>query len=235
MELEKDERWTILASNCKTLDDFVSKVIPKFYLWNSASDHVRNAFVRIRKLLIHSYYEYEFMDVAMHEIFLHFEMALKLRYEELEGKAWKGTLQRLLSWFSDRGYFEVDHDEYLDIVRRQRNLIAHPEQYTVSGISVFHPFSAVLGLINDVYANPEERKKRLAEQRKFNEFLKGLTTAGAVVQTPNAKEIIYRAGILHVNLTPGYEEVFGFVYKIFPLKHEREPNTDPKNPVRYFS
>ncbi len=121
-ELKPDERWSILY-NANDFDTFIKICTPEIWLKPEVPKHIHDSFGIIRKLLDHSYYVYEFYDEAASKALLIFEMALKLRYEEIEGKKWNkwDNLQKLIQYFADGQYFEADNPDYFDHIRHVRN------------------------------------------------------------------------------------------------------------------
>ena len=232
MELEVDERWNILWKEESTLEQFVEELVPKFFLWKDISKPVYDSMVRIRKLLIHSYYEYDFIDVAVHEALLTLEMALKHRYTELTAKKWKGNLKELLAWFAKMKYLETDHKEFLNAIRKQRNDVAHPETYKISGNLGINRIIPIIGMINDVHADVPERAQRKAATKALHGKVQAMVKNGALLEIAEYRYIIYQAGVMFVNQTKDVSELLAFALEIFPLSHEREPDTNPASPVK---
>ncbi|PWL31745.1 hypothetical protein [uncultured Roseivirga sp.] len=233
MKFEKDETWSVFQ-NTGSFEEFVENVIPKFSLRDEVHEDVKKAFSTIKKLLDHSYYEYQFIDVAVNLALQTFEMALKQRYQELEGKKFKKRLELLIEWFDERNYFEANHPEFLKQIRKVRNIFVHPESHNFGGTVLFHWFYSVTDLINDIYDDPLLRTERFRINKEVNQFIRGLTQQGAIVHLIDKKYILYDAGVLLVNNVTNKFKVFGYYKTIFPLSDERSEEKDRANPVGLF-
>ena len=197
-------------------------------------EDIKKSFVTIKKLLYHSYYEYQFIDVAVNMALQTFEMALKQRYEELEGKKFKKRLELLIEWFNERNYFEANHPEFLKQIRKVRNIFVHPENHSFGGTALFHWFHSVTDLINDTYDDPLLRTERFRINKEINQFIRGLTNQGAVVQLVDKRFIIYDAGVMLVNNVTDEFELFGYYKTIFPLSDERVEENERDSTLGLF-
>lgn len=65
MIFSKDTRWDIFLG-CQDWESFKENIVPKIYLKSDVPSDIKNSFKIIEKLLLHSYYEYEFFDVVSH-------------------------------------------------------------------------------------------------------------------------------------------------------------------------
>lgn len=195
MALEKHNTWDIYPELTGSLDEFVKNLVPEIKLRKEVSEEVIKAYRVIRSLLKHSYFEYEFVDVAAVKLLQTFEMALKIRYKELTNTDWskRKSLADLIEWFRDRFYFENNDKDYLDRVRTARNYYAHPERHGFGGVAIFHWFDTVTDLINDLYGNVEQRNRRLEQTQRLNDQIQELVKDGAKVDLGVEKFITYSA------------------------------------------
>lgn len=137
MNLDRHPVWTAFYKDISP-SEFVKKVVPAVDFNKDTHQDVVSAFKIIHRLLIYSYYEYEFIDVAVAKAFHTFEMALKLRYKEIKRKEWKGNLKDLLNWGNKNHLFEISDQGFLDHVRNARNHFSHPERYGFGGSAALH-------------------------------------------------------------------------------------------------
>ncbi len=203
MNLEPDLRSTVFEG-CETFESYVKFMMPDIWFKPGVHPDVLRRFHPVKKLIEHSYFEYEFYDIAtIHSMFT-LEMALKIRYKEITNDTWnreikKGELKRnlfnLLKWFNDRYYLEVYNDEFLNTLRKVRNTVAHPEGYSIGGPAMYHWIEQVVDMINDTYEDPELRKKRFEETDIISTQLKELAKNGAILRFNNNEEVIYSANI----------------------------------------
>src|SRR6202012_3803848 len=109
-----DERWKIFYG-IETHQEFIDKCGIVFHLNHLVSDEIKKIYNVIQQILIHSYFEYEFVDVAATQAKLKLETALKIRYNELVKEAWprNKSFKELLNWFRLNGYFEWNSPELL--------------------------------------------------------------------------------------------------------------------------
>lgn len=197
--LQRDSRWRIFYNDV-SLTEFIAK-LPEIKFYPEVNQNVKDAFTIIHKLLVHSYYEYLFIDVAVAKALQTFEMALKLRYKELTGETWtkKGrNLEQLIDWFRKKGYFEFDSEDFLDHVRGTRNHLSHPERHNIGGTVWFHWISTTVDLINDVYDDLSLRKQRKSLAIDIAQKLKLFLQHGAKFQY-EAESLIYSHGHVQVN------------------------------------
>lgn len=171
--MRMDETWKVYKDSPINKRDFLKRYTPDFYLRPEVPAVVRESFRIAHKLIEHSYYEYNFYDMAAVKAILTMEMALKLRYKELGNEDGnKIRLPRLLKWFNDRNYIEIYNPDYLEVLRKIRNIVAHPEYHTVSG-PIYHRklIGNIIDLVNGLYENPELRRERMVLTKTLNDFL----------------------------------------------------------------
>ncbi len=185
-----------------SLEEFEFKVIPKINFKEEVSTEVIEIFKVIRKLLIHSYYEYKFIDIAVTRALHTFELAMKLRYKEINsGKEWseRAPLNQLLEWFRSRSYFEIENPEFFKHVRDSRNSLTHLRGDHFAGTASLHWINTAVDLINDLYEDIEIRKQRFVLQSKIKSNLDKFVSNGAKFKGPDGHLLLYAAGPLFVN------------------------------------
>ncbi|MEO5601095.1 MAG: hypothetical protein ABIR06_09220, partial [Cyclobacteriaceae bacterium] len=63
MEITRHPTWAALYGEI-TLQEFINRFIPAIKLKTDVNEDVKKSFFIVEKLLIHSYYEYQFLDIA---------------------------------------------------------------------------------------------------------------------------------------------------------------------------
>ena len=181
MTFEPDARATAFVG-CETYEGFLKNGVPEIYLKPEVHDDVKSSFRVVEKLLQYSYYEYEFFDVAGTKSLLTLELALKLRYVDLnKGEGKHRNLNYLIQWFLERKYFETTNPKFLENIRWIRNHLAHPDRYSFGGFAMRQWIEHSLDLINSLYENVELRIKRASLQKSLLPRFRRLTKNGAVL------------------------------------------------------
>src|SRR5271154_7303041 len=101
--MEIDPTWKIFDGVTENCEEFNKRFVPEIFLRKEVHPDVIENFRLIGKLLEHNYFEYKFCDIAACQSMLTMEMALKLRFEEINNFKWNPTdsLQKLIKWFAD--------------------------------------------------------------------------------------------------------------------------------------
>jgi hypothetical protein len=82
MKLYPSEVWSVVIG-CDTFENFQKKMVPVFSTHEAIPEMIKRRLLVIQKLILHSYYEYEFIDVALLQAFQTLELALHLKYKLL--------------------------------------------------------------------------------------------------------------------------------------------------------
>jgi len=190
--IQPDERWDIIYG-IKSHEEFMDKFNLKFHLKPEAAPDIHGIFRVVQKLLEHSYFEYEFGDVAALKAKLWLETALKIRYQELSGKFWpqKGkNYKELLMWFMDGGYLEYNSKDLVDYVRDVRNLSAHERMHSFSGALGAQHVRIAVDLVNDVYEDKEKRTERIRETAMINSNIEKLLGKGCMLELASGESFM---------------------------------------------
>lgn len=136
----------------KTFDSFCSKIIPNFSFNNSVPKTIINRFGTIRKLLEYSYYEYDFIDVALEKCYHTLELALHLKYiSENPRSNREMTLKPLIDWAVRENHLKITKEQNKSITFL-RNHLFHPKDDTSLGIVAFPPINVIGNkLINGLF------------------------------------------------------------------------------------
>lgn len=199
--LSRHKTWDAFYNDI-SLQDFVDQKIPKIRFKKEVNSEVKNAFEIVHKLLVHSYFEYLFIDIAVTRALHVFEMALKIRFRELNsGKDWpkKAPLVQLINWFRDRNYFEIDNPEFFKHIRDRRNYLSHPTGHHFGGAVGLPWITTALDLINDLYEDLNLRAERKALEKKFIEELSLFLQNGIKYSYLDDVAYIYSHGPVVVN------------------------------------
>lgn len=200
--LTRDKRWEIFHGDI-SLEEFATEKMPKAIFKDVVNNHVKNAFEVVHKLLTHSYYEYLFLDIAITRALQIFEMALVLRYQELnDGAVWdlkNKPLIQLIKWFRERHYFEINDEGFLTHVRESRNALSHLKGHNFGGIAGIHWIDTVCDLINGLYDDVMLRKQRWETTNEFQSKLDTFLSEGARFQYLDMTYYIYSMGPLRVD------------------------------------
>jgi len=157
-------------------------MVPELYIKEDAPQDVKDGFSLTWKLLRHSYFEYEFIDLALTQSILTLERALRIRYLELNGNSKKMTLQDLLKWFSNEGYFEPTNHQVLDQLRYIRNSKVQETVHSIGGISYLNKVVTPFQLVNDLYEDREARQRRQTERLSIGKYLEENLRDGGILQ-----------------------------------------------------
>ncbi len=221
VKLKHDGFWDCVVG-AENFDRFKKNIVPSFAFKKAVPDEVKKSFGIVEKLLHHAYFEYDFLDPAMAKALYAFEMALRMRYEEITGKKSRQIFQQLLDYYHTNGFFEFDREEFLNVLRSFRNDFAHPRQAFEGGFGLMNIFNHCIHLINDSYEHPVFRKLRTAEKEELNSLFKEISAPGCIVTIGEDRRLVYDAGVYLVDNLSSPKKIYGYIKMIFPLEHEKE-------------
>ena len=168
--LEKDPKWS--AFNDYTWESFQETYLPKVALISTVHPEVHKQFRAIRKLIAHSYFEYEFFDIAAGQMTMLVEMAMVWKYEQLTGEPWqrktkkrekKRDLKNLFEWLTQNGHFSTTFPTDTNFLRQVRNYYAHPKKHGFSGGTHLKSIIHLIHFINELYDPNLVTANRLSE------------------------------------------------------------------------
>jgi hypothetical protein len=219
MQLERHPVWTALYNDI-SLQDFTERVVPKIQFKAEVHQDVKKAFAIVQNLLVQSYYEYQFLDVAYAKALHILEMALKFRARDVDttldkNKSDERTLSPLVQWFASRNYFEVQNPAFIKRISQARNHFSHPKQYGFAGTAGLHWIDTVIDLINDVYENVDLRLKRLEIQKRLQKEISQVIKPTASFTMPGFTELIYLAQVFFVDNKTTPNLVYVAFYPVF--------------------
>ena len=188
-----------------TFDEFCLN-IPKFYFKKEVPEDVIRNFEIVEKLLVHSYFEYKFIDEAYEKAIRSFEMAMVIRYRELNlpPKKMPG-FDFLIKELTALNLFDTDL-ETLKQVKDTRNRFSHPEMHTFGGAFYWNRIEFISRLVNEMYEDVTLRDQRRDLVNDFISMKKDLNLDQFLLMKNHLDEttIVYRLNLLWINnkLTP---------------------------------
>lgn len=234
MELTNHWFWNSVTG-AESYAKFQENIVPKFDLKKVLNPEIIKSFDIARRLFNHSYFDYDFLDPAMTKVLSSFELAIRTRYKEVTGKSSKGiTLQNLLYYFNDNGYFEVNRKGLVDALRSFRNKQAHPETSFGGGFGIMNVANHCVDLVNDTYENRELRKERNSIKAVVNRKLRKLISKGGMVNMGEKNFIIYETKLYFVDNLQKPHRLYGYFKLIFRLKKEIDEKDGPSDSLFFF-
>lgn len=89
--------------------DFCEQIAKPFILPPALPKNLKEELLVVHKLLQHAYFECRFIDTALLQTSVLFEKVLKNHFQETEGKAYKGNLEKLINHFVSKNHFEFSN------------------------------------------------------------------------------------------------------------------------------
>jgi hypothetical protein len=166
--LTPDSRTEIVFGS-NDYDLFLTR-LPNLFLTEQVPEIIQNEIKIVLKLLQHSYFEYEFIDIALTHAIFTMEKALKLRYYDLQKSESKLSLEKLITWAKDHDLVEHETSDVLHAYRIIRNAKVHATRRSLGGLIYLQAIPGVTALINDLHEDTllrSERKLHLTNIRKF--------------------------------------------------------------------
>lgn len=215
--LTKDERWEAWSKNSF---EYFQKMASAFSFIPQVPETVKKRFETVSKLILHSYFEYEFLDVALERALFTFEMSLRIRYEEIhgskpidkKGKDW--DLFSLIRWASGQGLFEMNESS-VQSLRDLRNVAAHPKEPQLFGHLSLHGIHKIVEIINGLYEDVEVRKARQQEEARIQALLEEHLKNGGELDLENARLIIFKASLLYFDNKSASPKYYFLFWPIF--------------------
>lgn len=149
---EADETWW--AIGIKSREEFVERYVLEGKFHGRVPEDVVNSFHTAEYLMAHAWYHYPMYDEAVKKLLGIFEMAVKLKWQELgfdlefENKKGKKEAYKLGVLIDKICTIEKEKElqEQLHKIRELRNYHAHPERYSFMGGNIAK--QSIIPLIN---------------------------------------------------------------------------------------
>jgi hypothetical protein len=166
-----DTMWDIFPKT-ETYELFKSAYVPDIYLNPLLDASIVADFKLIAKTIELSYFTYELLALARHKAFVVFESALGKKYKEERQVETLPSLEKMVDWFFNNGYFETENVDFLHRIRKLRNKHTHGEMNWPG----FPPANTgwivqIAHCINDLYEDRDFRQKRMAVATNVKEYL----------------------------------------------------------------
>ncbi|MBN8707332.1 MAG: hypothetical protein J0L62_15780 [Bacteroidetes bacterium] len=111
--------------------EYFEKLANDIEFIDSVPDDIKKYYNRIRSLIRFSYYEYEFVDVAAQLALISFEMALKLRYKEIEERDSTLSFFKLIEWSINKKLITIEKKRLIAL-KDLRNHSVHIDHFSGS-------------------------------------------------------------------------------------------------------
>lgn len=198
-------------------------------LRDEVPDAVKGRLESAGDLIAHSYFEYDFLDAALDQALLTFEMALERRLKAV-GREFgdKVPLAGLIELGDEEHLFERDKSSIHALRRIRNSTAAHPSMDSRAGPLGITLTKDVVYHINQMHADRDLRKKRKARRKNLQEVLDDIVGEGAVlsgIATPreeNSKLLVHEVKVLLIdNWEAPVEYVIGACPIFDPLQNEQ--------------
>jgi len=142
----------------QSFEQFCSE-LPEFYFRADIPKDVLDSFEVVKRLLVHSYYEYKFIDEAYSKALHTFEMAMNIRYRDFAMLTKPLVFNTLVHELTKLDLFDTDISVLLH-VKDMRNHFSHPERHSFGGAVYWHRIEHISSLINEMYEDVDLRIER---------------------------------------------------------------------------
>lgn len=182
---ESDEIWTTIG--VRKREEYVEKYVLEGKFHGRVPEDVVNSFHTAEYLMAHAWYHYPMYDEAVKKLLGIFEMAVKLKCQDLgfdlefENKKGKKEAHKLGVLIDKICALEKEKEikAQLHQVRELRNFHAHPERYSFMGGSIAK--QSIIPLINilnmlflDSKAVQEAKQELIKFKEQYGQFNEGL-------------------------------------------------------------
>lgn len=201
-------------------------------LRNEVPESVKKEFETIKDLIIHSYSNYRFLDSAYDKTLFTFEMALKKRYEEIEGSKCQKGLPKLITWAIKGNLFE-EEEHQIRSLKDLRDKSAHPEEWKLLGNLSLYMIIRIKNIINGLYEDLELRRIRKLEYNQINKILKSFNDNGAILEINTQVFIVFLSQLVFYDNIHSPAFYYILFYPIFDLTITEDNRVDIPLPFVY--
>jgi len=198
MELIKDDIWQGFEV-ITTLQSFHDNILEPVFFKDEVADEIKEGGLQAQKLLLHSYYEYSFIEIAITQAIFLLDKAISTRWKEIHGQRSKESFEKLIDWFFVNNYFETEDKERIHNMRKLRNRKVHRLDNGIGGVAIIHKVYWIFDLINGLYENPELRKVRMDSYYSLIDQLRQFVTKGVIVSMQGKKYIAFSVSPVFIN------------------------------------
>lgn len=217
MELVKDEIWHGFTA-ITTLQSFNDSILEQVCFKDEVAEEIKEGGLQVQKLLLHSYYEYSFIEIAITQAIFLLDKALSARWKEIHGERPKENFEKLIDWFFDNNYFETVDVQRIHGLRKLRNKKVHRLNNGIGGVAIIHNVYWIFDLINGLYESPELRRVRMESYYglidQFGKFVRN----GVVLSMHGKKYLAFSVSPVFINNKSEPATLHLFVSLIFDLQ-----------------
>ncbi|OSZ82585.1 hypothetical protein CAP35_04775 [Chitinophagaceae bacterium IBVUCB1] len=221
MEPIKDDIWQ-LVSESSTWLSFKETVLQPVYFKEEVPTELKEAGIITHKLLMYSYYEYTFIEVAITQAIFLLDKALSVRWKQIHGRKTDKKFSALINWFYDKGYLETLNRERIHNLRKLRNSKVHDANNGIGGMGIIHQVYWIFDLINGLYENPELRKQRIEARYKLANQFKSFVQDGVIVPIHEKKYIAFSISPVFLDNKSESPILHLYISLIFDLQPKRD-------------
>jgi hypothetical protein len=215
MEINPAKIWSIFIG-ADSFENFTKNILQPFFIKDEIIDEIKEDLIIVEKLLQHSYFEYEFIDIAVTQVIFILEKVLRIRYKELTGKSSKRlSFQNLQQWFFENNYFESSTDFGQEQLRFIRNTKVHDEKKILGGQLLIKKFYQAIDCINEVYEDVSLREDRKIATLDYNTQLQLVIKDGGILTQDEVRLLIFGASINFVHNNQPSSTIHLCAWKIF--------------------
>ena len=195
MKNKMDSVWELW--NIDSKKEFEQRFVVPLVFHQNVNKEIIGRFELVKKLIEYSYYDYQLLDAAYERCILSLELALNIRYSELEGNTFDGAggLSSLLNWAQRNSLFEQEFKRIASFLHF-RNHLGHLKQNQQLGILAVDLINSTIDVINGLYENIDLRKERKREVRKLKKLFRTYNEDGAILKVGAKKIIIFQSSLL---------------------------------------
>lgn len=217
---------------------------------NSSDQHIEDSFLNIRlelgipsevlarvarvaKIVELSSGDEELIYVAWENALVTFEMAVRLRLEEITGRSSRDlTLKKVIERCAKLGLFE-ENPWRVDLFRNFRNDFAHTKIDYKLGGGMRELIFKVVDNINDLYEDPAQRGERRKRLNEINALLKKLISDGAAIEVDGKAYPIFKAEVGYQRKRDGRRIYYIFCWPTFDLTLDEMGATREGKPLAF--
>ncbi len=179
-----DVIWEIYGASSQK--EYIDKFMVKGRFHPAVPNDVREAFTTVEYLIAHSYYHYPMFDEALKKALGIFEMAVKLRCNELNIPVTlpskRGVIpdRRLVDLITELHIVEPikEMSDSLNNLRLIRNIYSHPSYYSFIGVIARLNILSIVNTLNALFKDPlviaQYNKDFNRYKKLYHSFEKGL-------------------------------------------------------------
>ncbi|MCK4524587.1 hypothetical protein KAU15_06640 [candidate division WOR-3 bacterium] len=220
IKLNIDPRW---GSDQKDIEEKFKSISKVINFRKEVSEKVVDRFRMVKRLIEFSAYEYELLDPSFERCLSTIELALRIRYKEIEGKAIqerKDSLFHYIEWGNKVNLFD-NYGKEVHILRKLRDsFVGHVKGNTIAGGQLIPIILDIVIFINALYDNPIIRKERKDLTRGINKKLKKIIKKGGIIEIDSERYIIFEGKLIIYENRGNNKYYHLYLFPIFNLENK---------------